>query len=190
MKLDDVLPFVAPHAIGRAQPVLDHQIRLAAQEFFRRTHAWQQDLDPVTVVDGQADYDLSVADGLEIVKVLQCITDDTDTDYAKAVDLVDGAVLRFQTDEMPPAGKQVQIKVAVAPEVGSLLKVWTWPDHLIPYADDIANGALSKLLIQSDRQLAELHARLFAARVSTVGLKVSRAFSRRRAQRASAAQFY
>jgi hypothetical protein len=190
MKLDDVLPFVAPHALGRAQPVLDHEIRLAAQEFFRRTHAWQQDLDALTVVDGQLDYDLSVADGLEIVKVLQCTPDDSDSDYAKVVDLVDGAVLRFQTDDLPPAGKVLQVKVAIAPEVGSLLKAWTWPDHLMAYADDIANGALSKLLIKSDREQAELRARLFAARVSTVGLKVSRGFSRRRAQRSSAAQFF
>jgi hypothetical protein len=191
MKLADFYPYVVPHVPDLPTPTIDLHVRMAAHEFFRRTHAWQVESDPEVIADGVRDYDLSVPAGAQIVKVLRVVADDRD--YAKAVRLIDGAILRFSADCLPNTGSSMVVTFAVTPRVGDIGKTWaTFPDHLDDHIQDIALGAIATLLLTTPERKgdATAYGLAFSNRIATVGIKLSRSQTRARLGSGSAAQFF
>jgi len=190
MKLDDLHPYVVPHVPDLPTPSIEHAMRVAANDFFRRTHAWQESVDPIDTVEGATSYEIAGPTGSEIVKVLVAEADGLD--YAKAVKYRGDLTLEFQEDDAPKGGLVLNVTVALSPKVGAVAGSWTLPTSLDQYAQDIANGALSRLLapMQGRREDAAMYGALFSNRINVVGLKVSREFARRRIGRPAVAQFY
>lgn len=60
---------VMPQVPAVAEPMAEHHIRRAAQEFCRRTRVWKETLDPVTTRAGQSCYDLELPPMAELVRI-------------------------------------------------------------------------------------------------------------------------
>lgn len=59
---------VLPSVIGCPSPVMDHNLRRAAQDFFQRCHVWTQWLDTLKTA-GVAEYDIPLESQSELVKL-------------------------------------------------------------------------------------------------------------------------
>jgi hypothetical protein len=190
MKLADLYPYVVPHVPDMPLPTVDLHIRLAARDFFERTHAWVVDLDQFTYTDAKNEYDLGGPAGADVAKVLAVDADEAD--YAKAVRFIDGLTLAFDPNAAPQNNAKVDVSVALAPRVGDLAKAWSLPTDLDRFISDIADGALSYALItvEGKERLAALYGTKFANNISTVGIKASRAWAARRLTKRSTVQMY
>jgi hypothetical protein len=60
---------VRPSAPSTPEPVLEHAILRAAQEFCQRTRAWVVELDPTTTSADATEYDIELATGTELVRI-------------------------------------------------------------------------------------------------------------------------
>lgn len=67
---DDFLPYVLPDVPGCAEIVAVQHIRNAVIDFCEKTLIVQVDLDPVTLIAGQADYDLEPPTNRLVTKVI------------------------------------------------------------------------------------------------------------------------
>lgn len=190
MKLADLYPFVVPHVIDMPIPLVDLHIRKAATEFFRRTHAWQLDLDSFAFEEGKVSYDLGGPTGADVVKVLSVLANGDD--YVKATKFVDGLTLVFDEHTSPQAAAQVTARVALTPRVGDITKGWSLPSELDQYAWDIAQGAIAYALATKPGGLQEAsqYASEFRTRISTVGIKASREFASTRISKPSTVQHF
>lgn len=65
---DSFYPDVLPSVMGCPDPVMNHALLRAAQEFFRRTHVWTLWLDTIRTA-GRAEYDIPLEDNTELVKL-------------------------------------------------------------------------------------------------------------------------
>lgn len=181
MKLEDLHPYVVPYVPDLPTPTVEHHIRIAARDFLRRTHAWQITNDPLTIVADQAEYELDVPAGVEVVKVLEAIANDED--YAQACSY-DEALrsLVFDPRDLPAPNALMTVKLAVAPAVGVVTGNWSLPDELNEYALDISHGALGSLFLMVDGRADDALRQMlmFTGRINTVGIKVSRTKTARR----------
>lgn len=187
MKLDDLYPLVLPFVPELPLPTVDQHIKLAAQEFYRRSHAWRETLDPITLVADQSDYDVdSPVSGARIEKLLSARVDDAE--YAKAVAIYDG-IMSFLDDTAPATGELV-VTVAMAPVITG--SSWTLPAKLDEHAHDISLGALASLytVIPGKGEQAMVMAGRFNDRIQAVGIKTQRGKARQRLGSGSAAQFF
>lgn len=60
---------VRPSAPSTPEPVLEHAILRAAQDFCQRTRAWVVELDPTTTSVNMAEYDIELPTGSELVRI-------------------------------------------------------------------------------------------------------------------------
>lgn len=150
-------PELRTFAGGASEPLLEIKTRQAAIEFFQRTRAWVEWLDPATSVDGVLEYDFDVPIGSDVARVERATVDGTPIEiqsYRDAphdwsrTDLVDqGLVTRdlktFRLGNAVAANLVIQVQVALTPSRTAT----SLPDDLFEkYKDDIVYGALSKLL--------------------------------------------
>lgn len=63
------IPDILPHVAGCPIPIVEHELRRAAQEFFERTRAWKVQLAAVPVTSGTQEVAITVADAAEQVPV-------------------------------------------------------------------------------------------------------------------------
>lgn len=149
----DLLPVVP----GCPDPLLEKQTRIAAIEFLRRTRAWVEWLDPVTSIEGLAEYDFDLPTGADVVRVVRATLDGNPIDVVSFRDAIydparqdmpdQGVVSRdlktFRLGVSVAAGLPIQIQAAMVPSRNST----GIPDDLFEkYRDDIAHGALAKIL--------------------------------------------
>lgn len=187
MKLDDLYPLVLPFVPELPLPTVDQHIKLAAQEFYRRSHAWRETLDPITLVADQTEYDLDApVSGTRIEKVLSATVGEAE--YAKAV-AFDNGILSFLSETPPPSGELV-VEVALAPVITG--SSWNLPTKLDAHAHDLSLGALASLytVIPGKEDKAMGMAGRFHDRIHAVGIKTARGKARQRSGSSSAAQFY
>lgn len=189
MKLDDFHPYVIPHVPNLPLPTVEHHLRMAAEEFFRKTHAWQQALDAQLTLADQLVYELDIPAGSQVCKLLEVNVGERD--YSKACVLEEPKLMEFQCDA-PQAGMSLEVRVALTPTVGAVTATWSLPDSLAQYAKDIAHGALATLypMVDGKEGMAPISQAKFNARISTVGFNVSRGHGRKRLTRAAAANFF
>ena len=64
-----LFPDVMPAVPAVSEPMAEHHIRRATQDFCRRTRAWREKLDPVLTVEGARVYDLDMPPFAELVRL-------------------------------------------------------------------------------------------------------------------------
>ena len=67
---EDLLPEILPMVAGCSDTLILNNIRSAAIEFCEKSGVYQEELDPITTVDGLYQYDLEAPSGARIHKIL------------------------------------------------------------------------------------------------------------------------
>lgn len=67
----DMFYEVLPYAQNCPEPVALNALRNAAIDFFKKSLAWQYDLDPFAAIAGQPDYELDIPTNTALVKVTE-----------------------------------------------------------------------------------------------------------------------
>jgi hypothetical protein len=177
------LPEILTFAIGCPIPLAEAKLRQAAIEFFQRTRAWVEWLDPVTSVAGSVEYDLDLPTGSDVARVEKSTVDgkpidiisyrDASYDWTRLDLTSQGIVSRdlktFRLGQAVAAGLTIQVQVALTPSRTST----GIPDDLYDkYVDDIVHGARYRVLMTPDTtfykpDLAGIEKALFEAAIGT-----------------------
>lgn len=172
-----------------AEPAADNALRQAASDFCEQTNIWISELDPISVTAGVADYDLETDTGSAVAQVQSVgydgriikprSLDELDKLYPATYwpDLVgmpvlytqvaDSTIRLFPKPEMSVANA-LRVRVSLFPDNTAT----SLPDVLYSrYANEIAIGAASKLMMEQGREYfdpnsAVLYARKFAAAIN------------------------
>jgi len=96
---------VRPAAPSTPEPVLEHAILRAAQEFCQRTRAWVLELDPTATFAGMSEYDIELLPTTELVRIESAklngepfaVWKRGDSASGRYVFTPDGRTLRFST---------------------------------------------------------------------------------------------
>ena len=186
-------PEVLTYAMSCPHLVVDAKVREAAIEFFQRTRAWVEWLDPVIALDGQIEYDFDVPIGSDVSRVERATVDGKPIDiisYRAApndwtrVDLPDqGIVSRdlttFRLGNAVAAGLSIQVQVTLTPSRTST----GIPDDLFDkYHYDIAHGAKAKVLAIAGAEfykpdVAMLEHTMFESAIATNNVDAWRGFT-------------
>jgi len=150
-------PLVLGHVPGCPDPVLDQALRLAAQEFCRRTRCWLVWLDPVTTLETNVEYDLDLPTNSTVVRVERATlagapieirsfraleaNPDTATDGDGGLISADRATFRLGT--LVSAGQALAVQVALMP---SDRATGTEDGIFRQYAEQISFGAKARLM--------------------------------------------
>lgn len=141
-------PDVLPSAPGMSEPMVEHHIRRAAQEFCQRTRAWRVDLAPITTLDGVAGYALPLLTLSELVRMEHATLNAQDLAVWRGGDASctryiytpDGKTVSFNT--LPGAGLPLVVTASVKPGNAAT----GVEDFLYDrYAECIAQGAVARL---------------------------------------------
>lgn len=149
------MPELLTFADGCPVPMAESKARQAAIEFFRRTRAWVEWLDPVTSSsDSSMEYDLEAPSGSDVVRIEQATLGGSQIPVLSSRDavqdvgqsdlqLVSRDLKTFLLGGAIAAGLLIQVQAALAPSRTSK----GIPDDLFEkYVDDIAHGARAKIL--------------------------------------------
>lgn len=187
MNWADFSPYILPYVVGCPDPVLTHHIRLAAIDFFRRTCAWQETLEPDTTfgvefdmmpdqcqqvikirsvsVDGRTWPLVSAQHGLELVR------SQSPQDFAFTQD--NRTIFIYPQCDVD---RPVQVDVVLAPT----LKATGLPDTVAyQHASDIAFGAIASIQRIPGQPFTDLNSSTikqmeYNTRTATVAAKTSR----------------
>lgn len=190
----DFLDYVMPHVPGAPVNLVTHEIRNSVIDFCRRSHCFQRDHDPVTIVKGLIDYDFEPPTGTLVVKIMRAWVQDREItpvapDYIKDPEFYNSSFSGAKKNEAPPMiytqkdertvslypfpnetiPLGLTMRVALKPTVTST----TCEDFLLQdYAEPIASGALYRLMTSpgkpyTEPQLAMAHSQMFMSGVNT-----------------------
>lgn len=153
------MPELMTYAVGCPYPLAESCARLAAIEFFRRTRAWVEWLEPVTTAASDAaEYDMEPPIGADVLRLEQALIDtspllitsprmvalDWERQALSALQLVSRDLNTFRLGGTASAGRLVRVQAALMP---SRLSTGI-PDELYEkYADDIVHGARARILV-------------------------------------------
>lgn len=159
MNLTELLPFVLPLAKGCPEVVALFNLRLAAIELCKRTLIWTETQDEMTASSGVRAYPFAVQPGQQVIKLLSVTIDGSQLPLippgdGKAREL-NGSTSSFAYGRLggytinpdPATGAILVTHAALAPSMDAE----EIPDELGMYADEIAGGALYRLLLSSGR---------------------------------------
>lgn len=150
-------PELLTFAPGCPDPLAEAKVRQAAIEFFRRTRAWVEWLDPSTSVAGLVEYDFDLPTGADVARVERATLDgnpiviasfrDASHDASRQELAEQGLLSRdlktFRLGRSVAAGLSLQVQVALIPSRTAT----GLPDDLFEkYVDDIVRGARAKIL--------------------------------------------
>ena len=171
-------PDVLVHAPAAPDPLVRQALCRAAREFFRRTKAWTEWLDPEQTLAGQRqEYMFMVPAGSQIVRIERATVDgkpvgvrsfrQLQADWTKHDDgeraVISSNLVEFTLAGAFSDGEQIQVQVSLMPTPTAT----GIPDHLANrYLEPIASGALSILLATPDTpffkpDLASVYAAMF-----------------------------
>lgn len=152
------MPELMTFANGCPVPMAESKARQAAIEFFRRTRAWVEWLDPVTsIASALAEYDMEPPTGADVIRIERATISgnqipivssrDVTQDWARQpmneLQLVSRDLKTFHLGGTAAAGLLIQVQAALIPSRAST----GIPDDLFEkYVDDIAHGARAKIL--------------------------------------------
>ena len=152
------LPELLTVATGCPIPVAESKTRQAAIEFFRRTRAWVEWLEPVTTISNSlAEYGMEAPLGADVVRIEQATLDgnpfsvsssrdvaqDLERQAMTDLQLVSRDLKTFRLGGLPMAGRVIRVQAALIPSRSAK----GLPDDLFDkYADDIAHGARHRIL--------------------------------------------
>jgi hypothetical protein len=184
----DVLPYVS----GCPNPVMDHALRRAAQEFFSRAHVWRVWLETV-MTHGLTEYDLPLEQHSELVKIeratlngrtihiiaREMIPADWQTNRSGFCDSIFTADRKLIT-MLPGAsdGETLRIEAVLKPSNAS---AGVLDDHFDNYVEAISNGAKARLMmlpgVYFNPEMAGYFKSAFDAEIAKIGIQEFRSFS-------------
>lgn len=150
------LPDVMPRAAGLSLPMMEQEVRRAAQEFMRRTRVWTEWLDAEAGSAGNQEYYFDLPQGAIAVRIERATLDgqplavesfrarpaDWTVTHGTASGMVSADRATFYVGG-DVQGRQIQAQVSLAPGERSR----GIPDGLFDqYRDHITHGALARLL--------------------------------------------
>lgn len=191
MNLDAFLPFVLPSAKGCPDHVAAFAIRNAIIELCRGALVWVDSQPPIASVAGLQTYDFSMGAQQQAVKLLAVKVNHLSLqivepshgqallDVGSSESFAFGQSSRFTvnptfTDDLP-----IVTRCAVCPTLDAEIV----PDDLARFAEQIATGALSKLLATPDRDYtdaggAALRRGMWDMHIATARSESQRGFAR------------
>lgn len=189
-----------PQLPGCPDPLIEHELRRACQEFFEGSRAWQVIQAPVAIAANQATLDMAPSDtAQELVRVEGawldgkrlnvCGVGDMDAAFSDdwqthtgttstLVQITPGTVLLYP---IPVAASVTGLKLrqSVRPsETATGI-----PDDLyVKYREALATGAKARLMMQADKKwsrpdLGSVNATAFDAAINTAAIAAARSFS-------------
>lgn len=183
MNVSDFRSYVTPHAPGVPVSVIDNLTRQVLIEFFTKTEAWVDTLDPIFVIPKLAFYDFTNPDGSKVISVKQ---DNYMGKDMRALDemeirpmLLKGVVGEPEYYSVTAAsdlviyptvqntGNQMFIKASLAP-TGTFTSI---PDHAVDeHIQAIVDGVLALLFTMpkgwNDPNAANAHRQMYLAAMS------------------------
>lgn len=201
----DFLPDVLPHVNGCSIDLAEHEVKRAAQEFFRRTFAWRIDLDPIAVAADTETVTLTMPSSpdVKLVRVETVIYDDTrlapttretlHNDYSDNWQDHTGepdawfsdepAILRLYPIPTAAATTGLQVNVSVIPDDTAT----GIPDNLYnKFNEAIYLGARARLMMYPppavfhQPQLAAMYAQAYQKQIDKFTLDKARGFTNAR----------
>lgn len=181
-------PYILPYAPGCPEPLLELHTRLAAIDFCRRTLCDTRSMDPVRAFASPI-VEMDPPQDTRIVKVKRVGVAGRDRELVpanKGASLVRAQHpgdycftpdnLNLHVHPQPDGTADIVVDAALMP---TLTSTGLLDDIANQYAQDIAHGALARIMLVqrqtfSDPNAAVLHAGIFASRVATVAAKVAR----------------
>jgi len=122
--LYDLLPRIQPYLRNCPQPVIEQQLRFAAQDFCRETGIWRKQLASIASVAAQEDYTLSLSEDAVIIRVHAVEVDGIPWDFTEVTE--DGETLTL-SPAPGSAGLDIDVWVSVLPRESCT----DFPDWLI-----------------------------------------------------------
>ena len=116
--LETFIPDIAVECSGASNPLILSAVRTAAIEFCRKSLYWQEEMDPVPIIKGVAEYELSPGVGVQIVRIMSVNIDGDGTLPPLTLEQVERALPQWRTVQGDPAGF-----VAINPETFRLTPV-------------------------------------------------------------------
>lgn len=198
---EDFFPYVLPDVVGAPEPIVVHHIRNACIEFCSKTSILTRDHDPITVIQGQVDYDLEPPSGYLVVRVQKAWLDNMPLDPV-APDFVREAAVYNRLYESYNAGSVSTPRGFLQKDERSL-SLWPRPDRkykngltmrvalkptrsstqiedviLEDYAEAIAQGALYRLMVSpgkaySNAEMAAINKGLFDQAINAARIKAN-----------------
>ncbi len=208
--LDEFEPYILPAAQSAPIDAVERAVKQAAVEFCRRTLIWHEPLPDLDTVADQEAYLLDRPDDSTVFKLLSASLAGREL---AVVTYAAGLVARRNPYNLATADNAYldainQIHLAPAPTVAGqviaveavlvpTLEAATLPGLLQPHLEDIAFGALKRLMLIKesdayDPNLAAINARMFDDRIQATSVRVNRGMSgaKIRGQRDPAAKFF
>ena len=149
--LKDVRPFVP----GVSEPMVEHAVHRATQDFCQRTRAWTVQMDPIMTTLGVVLYDMELPSNTELVRLESAMLDakpvslwrSGDRSGAAFVSSPDGRQVLF--NQAPATGQSLALTAAVRPSESA-----TGADDVIfsLYVEVIARGAVARLIGDPNKQ--------------------------------------
>lgn len=196
-------PDVLPHVPGCPQVIMEHELRRAAQAFFRQTKAWRVTQAPIPVAAGTAEVSATpLAAGQELVRVDAAWYDGTridpvtpemlDAQYfddwqartgkpQQFLQEVPGAV-RLYPIPTDPAVTGLRLRLIVAPSDAA---TGLPDDQAVKFKDVIQVGAKSRLMLYpgktwTNAELAAVYGQAFNQLVGQATAEAARAYAQAR----------
>jgi hypothetical protein len=192
-------PDVLPHVPGCPNPMVDFQLRRAAQAFFKDTRAWQVTQPLVAVAALQSSVVVLPADsGQELVRIEQAWFDRAPIGPTTADTLdrqfVDDWTLHTGTPnkvyQLTPGTVRLYPLPVAASVTGLKLRLSVRPsdsatglddEMAVKFRDDIANGAKAKLMMMNkkswtDMDMAGIYSAAFDAACGSTSISAARSF--------------
>ncbi len=192
-------PDLRPQLLDCPDPLIEHELRRACQEFFSRTRAWQvvQDLVPVSANQSQVDIDIDDS-AHELVRIERAWLDGTRLNVVSAshMDMAFTDDWQIHTGSATTlvqitAGSVALYPIPISASVSGLkLRISVKPsdaatgipdDMASSYKSALAAGALSRLMLQAGTSWANpsvgsLKAAVFYEAINAASIHAARSF--------------
>lgn len=188
-----------PHLPGCPNMLVDHELRRAAQQFFKETRAWKDDLALIAVSANQSLVPVVFADpGQELVRVEHATydgitlgvttTQELDAEHSDDWTLHTGTpsniyqvtpgVVRLYPIPVSNSVTGLKLRVAIRPSDAA---TGLADEMAVKYRDDITAGAKSRLMLYPNKpwtnaDLAVLNAGAFSGAIGVANLSAARSF--------------
>jgi hypothetical protein len=155
--ISSLFPSIAPYVPGCPDPMLEQEIRSAAQEYFQRTSAWIDWLAEITTVANTRQYVLTLPADSEVhrieratldtnpieIKVWRTVSPNPDGNVTGSNGLVSEDRTNVLLSGNPTAGQKLQVQAVLVPtDTATAIPDALWSRH----KSKIAEGAKYRLM--------------------------------------------
>lgn len=158
---------LSPTVRGCPQPLMETALRNKAIDFFQKTRAWCQWLDPTTTIAGVRDYDFDTPARTDVIRVEKATLDGAPIGVASYRQYTQDIQTTAQTTNALVAPDMKTFTLAVSPADGQIVKIMVSlvpsataigiDDSMYPqYRFNLLDGARSELLMMTNVPWSDL----------------------------------